>query len=73
MPSKREYRDRKFLFIGIVMGGLLSFIGSFTVGLYFRALDSEYFIDFGVSFIVFLIVIFIFGFLINDMDKKTNK
>jgi hypothetical protein len=23
MPSKREYRDRKFLFFGIVMGGLL--------------------------------------------------
>ena len=72
MPSKREFRDRKFLFFGIVMGGLFSFMGSFTVGFYIRGLDTGNYYLFGVSFVVFLFLIGIFALLINDMDKKSK-
>jgi len=35
MFSKKEYRDRKMLLIGLVLGGLLGLYSSFTAGAYF--------------------------------------
>ena len=40
MPNKTAFRDRKNLFIGIAVGGLFSFLESFTTGVFFRRRDT---------------------------------
>lgn len=70
-PIKSDYKARKYLLLGILLGGLFGFIGSFTWGSYFWAKENsndEWMFYFGC--IVFAIVGVSIGWAINKLDKK---
>lgn len=73
MTNQLDYRDRKYLLLGIIIGGLLGFIGNFVWSSYYWT--KEYQTDewmFWFGLIAFIAVI-IFGlYMINLLDKKSR-
>ena len=72
MLTKTAYRDRKYLFIGISMGALFCFLGSFSLGFYFRGMNTGDFYNFYISFVWFILLIILFVLIINYLDKKSK-
>ena len=69
--EKSEFRTRKYLLLGVILGGLFGFIGSFVWGSYFWTKGDradEWMFWFGL--IAFIVVGLFVMFMINLLDKK---
>ncbi|UCH71441.1 MAG: hypothetical protein JSW62_03310 [Thermoplasmatales archaeon] len=79
MVSKSETRAKKYLFIGIPLGALFGFIGSFLVTVMFRVIDklgettleTELFY-LAVALFVFFGLLYVFYLILRDLDKKSK-
>ena len=72
MASKREYRDLKYLLIGIVISAGLSLPSSFFIGWYFSVGGETPLIIVMASLIVFWILFIYVLLKINEYDKKSK-
>ncbi len=73
MVSKTEYRDRKYLLIGLIIGALFGIIGNFMSGYYFLGLDhQEEQWKFWFSLVIFVVVIVFSYDTIRRIDKKSK-
>lgn len=79
MTSKSEIRAKKYLFIGIPLGALFGFAGSFLVTVMFRVIDKLGETSFetelfylGVGLFVFFSLLYVFYLIVRDLDKKSK-
>lgn len=79
MVSKPETRAKKYLFVGILLGALFGFVGSFLVTVMFRVIDklgetsleTELFY-LAVALFAFFGILYVFYLLVRDLDKKSK-
>jgi len=74
MTNKSEYKESKYLLLGVVIGGLLGYIGSFASGYYFwgREHPEDQWM-FWFCTIVFWIVVAFMAYTIHKLHKGENK
>ena len=73
MTTKREYRDRYYLVMGLIIGASMSFLGSLTAGSYFTFFPEPDLFIFTITFSGF-IAIFIVGYaVLFHLEKKIRK
>ena len=69
--SKKEYFQRYYLFVGIIIGASFSWIASFTTGWYFYSLEHpEYQIYTLIYIIVFLLLLLMIGYAVHKIEVK---
>ena len=73
MVSKTEYRDRKYLLIGILLGASFGFLGSFTSGFYFWSRDhpEDTYMFLGYAAVFVLLGSFCY-YMIRVLEKKSK-
>ncbi len=70
MTTKREYRDRYYIILGLIIGGSMSILSSFAAGAYFTLFPEPDKITFIVTFIG-AICLFIAGLIVlMSLEKK---
>lgn len=69
MVSKEDYKERKFLLIGLLIGVLFGLIGSFISGYYFwgRTHSEDQWI------VWFCLIVFVILVTIRELDKELGK
>lgn len=72
MVSKKEYREREYLLIGLIIGAGLSFLGSFVAGSYFTFNPESNSYLFWASFIGFWAILIFGYFMILKLDKMSK-
>jgi len=71
MVSKSEYKVSKYLLLGVVIGGLLGYIGSFASGYYFWGKEHpESQLMFWFCTVAFWIIVFFIFYTIHKLHKK---
>ena len=79
MSSKSEIKAKKYLFIGVPLGALFGFIGSFVVTAMFRVIDrlgetslEEELLTLVAGLFVFFGLLYVFYLLVRDLDGKSK-
>ena len=80
MSGESEIRAKKYLFVGIPLGALFGFVGSFLVTVMFRVIDklgetsleTELFY-LTVALFVFFGLLLVFYLILCDLDKKEER
>ena len=72
MVSKKEYRDRRYLLMGLLIGGALGFSSSFAAGSYFTLHPEWDIYLFSAAFGGFWIVMGFGYYMVYVLDKKSK-